>query len=249
MPAHTCACTHTRTRIDTHVHLPPCNAGTRVHTPPRSCIHTHVPTHPRTPPHAPTSPPARVPTRCHLQQGPGRGHGATPAPLYLRQGPYYWALHDAAEEDEVQVGRPRGTGEPHQVVQDLLHGWGGRRRDTGAGGEHGGTEGVGGTRQERAATWVKVTHSPGGDRRSPPPILPPSPPGYGTWRGMGGVAWGGLGSRGPPPILQEGQTLGCAPRPPPASSPHLARLGGHGASHPPLEQEPPDTSGWGGDKV
>lgn len=168
--------------------------------------HTHgatpEPPHPRacTRTHARGSPP-------HTSRGSrgsrgGGGHTSSPpVPQYLGQGADDGALHDAAEEDEVKVGHPRAPREPHQVVQDLLHGWGGR----GGGDTHGDTGG--GTR--RGGRSSNVCESAAGGARAPPiPVtVTPVPPIMGT---SVGVLWG---ARKCPLLVQaEGQGDGHLPK-------------------------------------
>lgn len=113
MHAHRCAYLPiTHMQAATNVYLPLCNTGMHTHLCPFTLSHLHA----SILPHPPLSPCFRVTggTQCHQCL----------APLYLCQGPYYWALHDAAEEDEVKVSSTRGAGEAQEVVEDLLHGWG-----------------------------------------------------------------------------------------------------------------------------
>lgn len=90
------------------------------------------------------------------------GHGVPTVSPHLGQGPHDGALHDAAQEDEVEVRSPGGARDPHQVVQDLLHGWG----------EDGGNmETLG--HEEGAAIGVTVACNRGVNVLFPPPITLP----------------------------------------------------------------------------
>lgn len=77
-----------------------------------------VPQAPFPGPRVTNSPPPTVPpqTQCARARLPGA--------LYLGEGSYYGAFHNASKKDQVQFCSPRGIGEGSQVVQDLLHGWG-----------------------------------------------------------------------------------------------------------------------------